>query len=251
MSFHIWVWIPKAFSSFHRQKSARSGIEELCSSLSIHLHSPFWVTYDYSFNICWWHCFGEELSFSSMVLYRSPCSLVFYKGLGWSPLSLQYTFDLLCMFICTPASLFALLLLLRLPFPSLMVNYVHSTEYRRMINALQYLTTTRPDIAYASLVVFSFMHASCTTHLLAAKHILRLSLGDSCPSNFTTPCCRFFPCCCIFRCWQGGCHDSCWSTPKYAVSFGPNLITRCSKKEPTIPTSSTEAEYLVIAYTVA
>ena len=37
-------------------------------------------------------------------------------------------------------------------------------EYRGIVGALQYLTITRPDIAYVVHVVFQYMHAPCTTH---------------------------------------------------------------------------------------
>jgi len=46
-------------------------------------------------------------------------------------------------------------------------------EYKRMVGALQFLTMTRPDIAYIVHVVFQYMHAPHTTHLHAVKRILR------------------------------------------------------------------------------
>jgi len=46
-------------------------------------------------------------------------------------------------------------------------------EYRSIVGALQYLTMTRPDIAYAVHVVSQYMHARGTTHLHAVKHIFR------------------------------------------------------------------------------
>jgi len=50
---------------------------------------------------------------------------------------------------------------------------VDPTEYRNMVGALQYLTMTYFDIAYAIHVVFQFMHAPRTTHLHAVKRIFR------------------------------------------------------------------------------
>ena len=52
-----------------------------------------------------------------------------------------------------------------------------------------------------------------------------------------------------------GCRDSCRSTIYNWVGmqyvFSPNVIVWCSKKQPTISESSTEAEYRVVAYTAA
>jgi len=51
------------------------------------------------------------------------------------------------------------------------------TEYGSIIGVVQYLTMTRPDIAYAIHVVFLFMCAPCTNHRFAIKHVLRCLLG--------------------------------------------------------------------------
>lgn len=53
------------------------------------------------------------------------------------------------------------------------------TDYRSMVGALQYLTMTRPDIAYAVHLVSQFMHAPRTTHLHAVKRIFRYLQGTA------------------------------------------------------------------------
>jgi hypothetical protein len=52
-----------------------------------------------------------------------------------------------------------------------------STEYRRLVGSLQYLTLTRPDIAFAVHHLAQFMAAPRTTHLAAVKRILRYLKG--------------------------------------------------------------------------
>ncbi|XP_019102591.2 uncharacterized mitochondrial protein AtMg00810-like [Beta vulgaris subsp. vulgaris] len=47
------------------------------------------------------------------------------------------------------------------------------THYHSLVGALQYLTFTRPDIAYAAQQVFLFMHDPREPHYNASKRILR------------------------------------------------------------------------------
>ncbi|KAI5318259.1 hypothetical protein L3X38_037967 [Prunus dulcis] len=51
------------------------------------------------------------------------------------------------------------------------------TEYRRLVGSLQYLTLTRPDISFAVQHVAQFMSIPRTSHLAAAKRILRYLKG--------------------------------------------------------------------------
>ena len=51
------------------------------------------------------------------------------------------------------------------------------TDYRSLAGALQYLTFTRPDIAYAVQQVCLYMHDPRESHLAALKRILRYIRG--------------------------------------------------------------------------
>ena len=46
------------------------------------------------------------------------------------------------------------------------------TEYKSMVSALQYLTFTRPDLAFNVHQLFQFMHHPITSHLEVAKRVL-------------------------------------------------------------------------------
>jgi histone deacetylase 1/2 len=48
-----------------------------------------------------------------------------------------------------------------------------STKYRSIVGGLQYLTLTRPDIAYAVNKICQYLHAPTTLHWTAVKCIMR------------------------------------------------------------------------------
>jgi hypothetical protein len=125
-----------------------------------------------------------------------------------------------------------------------------ATQYRSLAGALQYLTFTRPDIAYAIQQVCLYMHDPREPHLALIKCILRylqgtldhgLVLHRSSAGAMTV----------YTDADWAGCPDTRRSTSGYAVFLGDNLISWSSKRQSTVSRSCAEAEYRAVANGVA
>lgn len=119
-------------------------------------------------------------------------------------------------------------------------------KYRSTVGALQYLTMTRPDLAFAVNKVCQYLHAPTDTHWGAVKRILRyvkgtLDFGVKIQKSQTMMLSGFSD-----ADWAG-CPDDRRSTSGFAVFLGVNLISWSSRKQATVSRSSTEAEYKAIA----
>lgn len=133
-------------------------------------------------------------------------------------------------------------------------------KYRQVVGALQYVTLSRPDIAFVVNKVCQFMHAPTQFHWAAVKRILRYlrgtvncgllirqasSLALQAFSDATSSLVAFSD-----ADWAG-CPDDRRSTGGFAIYLGSNLISWTSRKQRTVSRSSTESEYKALADTVA
>jgi len=124
------------------------------------------------------------------------------------------------------------------------------TLYRSTVGSLQYLSFTRPDLAFAVSKVCQFMQRPTTDHWTAVKRILRylrqtMHHGILIRRTSSTDIHAFSD-----ADWAG-CSDDRRSVSGYCVYLGSNLISWSSRKQPTVSRSSTEAEYRAVANTTA
>jgi hypothetical protein len=117
-----------------------------------------------------------------------------------------------------------------------------SSRYRSIVGALQYLTLTCPDIAFAVNKVCQFLHAPTNVYWEAVKRILRYlkgytRLGLKILKNNSLLVSAFSD-----ADWVGSLDDR-RSTGDYAIFLGTNLVSWSARKKPTVSRSSTEVEY--------
>lgn len=130
------------------------------------------------------------------------------------------------------------------------VALTNPTTYRSVVGSLQYLTLTRPDIAFTVNKLSQFLQCPTDIHWNACKHLLRYLKGTHnlslvfCPSSSSS---------------FSGFADADWasspddrrSTGGHCIFFGSNLVTWSSRKQPVVSRSSAESEYRSLANAAA
>lgn len=123
-------------------------------------------------------------------------------------------------------------------------------HYRSIAGALQYLTLTYPDIAYAVQQLCLHMHAPCAAHWALAKRVLPYVHRMTHHGINITPSSSSALVAYSDADWAG-CPDTRRSTSGYCVYLGRSLISWSLKGQPTVSRSSAEAEYRAVANATA
>jgi hypothetical protein len=123
-----------------------------------------------------------------------------------------------------------------------------STLYKQMVGSLMYLLATRPDLAYSVCLVARFMDRPTEIHFAAVKRIMRylrgtLSHGVLYKRKLSNEV--------HLRGWcdsdYAGDLDDRKSTTGFVFTIGDSAVSWCSKKQPIVTLSTTEAEYVSAA----
>jgi hypothetical protein len=127
--------------------------------------------------------------------------------------------------------------------------YSRPQQYRSIVGALQYLTFTRPDIAFSVNQACQFMHNPMESHVVAVKRILRYLKGTL---DYGI---HFQPGTLNLQAysdadWAGDPNDR-RSVSGFVVYLGSSPISWASKKQHTVSRSSAETEYRALAIAAA
>lgn len=118
-------------------------------------------------------------------------------------------------------------------------------RYHSSVGGLQYLTLTRPHIAFAVNKVYQYLQCPATAHLMAVKRIQRILRYISGTKDYGL---QFVESSSLYVSafsdadWVGYSDDH-KSTRGFAVYLGENLVSWHAKKQAMVSRSSIEAEY--------
>lgn len=135
-----------------------------------------------------------------------------------------------------------------------------ASQFRSLVGCLQYLTFTRPDIAYVVNSVCQFLHSPTDVHLHAVKRIVKYIKGtlefgivfrkgpSLVSSKHSAPQIQLQAFCDAD--WAGDPNDR-KSTTGFVILMNGSPISWCSKKQNAVSRSLTEAEYHSMADTTS
>ncbi|KAL5550724.1 hypothetical protein UlMin_000900 [Ulmus minor] len=120
------------------------------------------------------------------------------------------------------------------------------TKYRSIVGALQYITITRPEIAYSVNRVCRFMQKPLDHHWKAVKRILRYLKGTT-DEGITLRNSKTLSLTGYYDADWGNDLDNRRSTTGYCVFLGDSIVSWSSKKLSVVSRSTREAEYRNLA----
>ena len=123
-------------------------------------------------------------------------------------------------------------------------------EYRTLVGSLQYLSLTRPDIAFSTNKLAQFMQNPRTAHWSALKRVLRYLAGSCDKGVFISATAPLTFHAYSDADWAGD-KDDYVSTTGYLLYLGNTPISWSSRKQRSVARSSTEAEYKALADTAS
>ncbi|KAE8676518.1 PLAC8 family protein [Hibiscus syriacus] len=115
-------------------------------------------------------------------------------------------------------------------------------QLKHFLGSLIYLTLTRPDISYAVGVMSRYMQNPKKPYLEEVRRILRY-VKSTIDYGLLYKKCEDYKLVGYCEADYAGDHDTRRSTTGYVFKLGSGTISWCSKRQPTISLSTTEAEY--------
>ncbi|KAG8497686.1 hypothetical protein CXB51_007144 [Gossypium anomalum] len=121
--------------------------------------------------------------------------------------------------------------------------------FRSIVGMLQYVCITRPDLSFCVNKLSQYMNSPSDTHWKALKRVLRYLIGTI-DYGLLLSKGKFELVCYSDADWASSVEDR-RSTSGYVVYLGSSPIVWCSKKQPVVSRSSSEAEYRSLANCVS